>query len=171
MRDILEIIGNERIKQDFESNLDNLIAKMSCRKQLYQIENHFDLDNALEEMHSAKLSCDLMLNIIERIQMSIQQQLKRKKDELKEEKLTYSIAYENSLRKQGAFTTKEIDKRTEKYLIDHLRTKEEFIQNLNDDLDVCQFELNNYSRARESIDDIYMSLKKKYDLLIKRNLT
>lgn len=171
MREIIEIIPSERLKKDFEFNYDNIIEKMSKRKMLYQIENYLDLDNILEEMHSAKLSCDFAINILERTIAELNSKLKKEKDTFREEELKNAIAFENSLKKELAFTTKEMDKRTERYLLEALKEKKENILELTDDLEVCKFELNNLNRFRENIDDIYMSLKKKYDLLIKRNVT
>ena len=172
MRAIEEIIFGETAKTQFTYAESRISEIMSSRKMIYQLENHFDLDKALEEAHEAKTCCDLAINIIERTTVELHQQQRRKKEELKEEKLNLSIIYENSLKKSDyGFTSKEIEKRTEKHLINCLKEKESLLLDLLDDLDICKFELNKFNKYRENVDDVYMSIKKKYDLLIKRNLT
>ena len=51
------------------------------------------------------------------------------------------------------------------------KDKEEEHLDLLDMLDIVGFETNKFNKIRENVDDVYMSIKKKYDLLIKRNVT
>lgn len=172
MRTIEEIIFGETAKTQFTYAESRITEIMSSRKMIYQLENHYDLDKALEEAHEAKICCDLAINIVERTMVELHQKQRRKKEEVKEEKLNMSILYETQLKKSDyAFTSKEIEKRTEKHLINCLKEQEGILLDLLDDIDVCKFELNKFNKYRENVDDVYMSIKKKYDLLIKRNLT
>lgn len=59
----------------------------------------------------------------------------------------------------------------EKHILAHLKDKEEEHLDLLDMLDIVGFETNKFNKIRENVDDVYMSIKKKYDLLIKRNVT
>ena len=59
----------------------------------------------------------------------------------------------------------------EKHILVHLKDKEEEHLDLLDMLDIVGFETNKFNKIRENVDDVYMSIKKKYDLLIKRNVT
>ena len=172
MKQIEDIIFGKTAKLQFEAAEGRIFEIMGSRKMLYDLENHFDLDKSLEEMHEAKLSCDLVINILERTKAELTQNLRRTKETLKEERLNLAIVFENSFKKQEhAFTTKELEKRMEKHILAHLKDKEEEHLDLLDMLDIVGFETNKFNKIRENVDDVYMTIKKKYDLLIKRNVT
>lgn len=165
IEDILEL----GMKENYNTYKKVIGDIMSQRRQLYQIENYLDLDKELENLHQAKLVVDLLLDMLERVNIEKIQAKKALEEELKYQKLSKQVAFENSLKKEETFLTqKELELRKNKKLIELLKSEEEQIAELSNVIDFLKLDIKHFERIRENIDDIYMSLKKKYDLVIRK---
>lgn len=139
-----------RQKLQFEAAEGRIFEIMGSRKMLYDLENHFDLDKSLEEMHEAKLSCDLVINILERTKAELTQNLRRTKETLKKKRLNLAIVFENSFKKTGTCVyNKRIRKTYGKAHFGSPYDKEEEHLDLLDMLDIVGFETNKFNKIRE----------------------
>ena len=166
---IIEEILELRAKDNYITYKEYIGETMSKRKQLYDIENYLDLDKELENLHQVKLAVDLLLDILERTYVEKVQEKKSLEEELKYQKLLKQVAFENSLKKQETFLTqKELEIRKNKKLIELLKDEEGKVIEVSNVIDFLRLDIKHYERIRENIGDIYMSLKKKYDLVIRK---
>lgn len=168
MNTLEEIINDEKISLQYFESFNEVENIMNKRKKLHEIENPFDLDICLENMHTAKTKLDFCLKVIEYLKIKITESLNIDKENYKFSKIENEVLY-SDINKQMKedLTAKEFEKKREFYIMKKFKNDLTQIDSESLDLTIINFELKSLERLRENIDDVYLSLKKKYDAYIK----
>lgn len=168
MNTLEEIINDEKISLQYFDSFNEVENIMNNRKKLHEIENPLDLDMCLEKMHTAKTKLDFCIRVIEYLKIKLTESLNIDKENYKFSKIENEVLFSDvNKQMKEDLSAKEFEKKKEFYLVKKFKNELAEIESDNINLTIINFELKSLERLRENIDDVYLSLKKKYDAYIK----
>lgn len=163
-----EIIDNESINKMYDVCLEQVDESLKKRSSLYNINSPLDLDKNLEFMHSAKMNIDNCIKIIEFKKIELTLLYQQEKEQLKISTFSSEISYDELRKQQKEDLTKvDFEKRRFISISKLLKEETDSLNLLDEKISILKFEFDSLIRLRENIDDIYLSLKKKYESLLK----
>ncbi|MGL5711160.1 MAG: hypothetical protein ACRCW9_10025 [Cetobacterium sp.] len=168
MNSLKEIITNEQMYEKYMSTLVKIDDILNKRKKLFEINSVLDVDLCIEKMHEAKMNLDYCLKIIEYLKIERTEALNIDKENLKFKKIECDVMFSETQKQlKEDLSARDFDKKKEWFIVRKIKQDVSDIDSDSTDLSIINFELNSLIRLRENIEDIYLSLKKKYDSLIK----
>jgi hypothetical protein len=163
--------GNTQITNEYERNVAASINELGECLNLYQIENVFQLDQSIQKTHNAKGYIDMSITLLERKQAFSINELKGEKEDFKFKKLSLEISFDNKNdHMKAGMTVEQYKKRKELTILKNIKEQQDVIKELEDRLEIIRIELKRLERIRESISELYMSYKKKYDYYTRQNV-
>lgn len=168
MISLFEILKEEKVIEIYKNNLKIVDERLSKRTRLFNINSPLELDKNLEYMHEAKMSVDLAIKILEYKKIELSIEFNTLKEENKIDVYQIEIGYDSiNKQKKEDLTKAEYEKQRDFFCKKKLKEEMDKLNQIENSIKIINFELNTILRIRENIDDVYLSLKKKYESFFK----